>query len=278
MEATVGIDFIQYSLQVYGGMFTSCKTWGEHVDLLKHVISDTLGDFAPILLEGTWHEGDNKIAPYSHSVSIFTVQNVRIANVYWSDKSLDTVLVQHTGQGCQTIPNVLAYVNYVQPRLNRIDLALDVQTDDRPETFYKAYGGRLSKSFEQSRTGETFYIGSRKSDKLCRIYRYNAPHERAHLLRFEMQYRGEYARAIVWHISQNDLQSVIYGAIEAYDLPTEKYLGQPATGLHLGKKKHGDTIAWLDRAVKPAIEKLILSGEFDAYQWMKGIYDGLAAF
>lgn len=274
----IGIDFIQYSLQVYAGMFTSCTTWGEHLALVKHVLQDTLQGHAEQFLCATWGEGDNRIAPYSHSASVIDITNTRIANVYWSDKSLDTVLVQHTGQACKRIENIMAYVDFVQPRLNRLDIALDVQTDDTPERYFKAYTGRLSKSWEESRTGQTFYLGSRKSDKLCRIYRYAPPHERAHLLRFEMQYRGEYARAIAWHIAQEGITAVMHTALAAYDLPLDGLLTDVKEELTLGKKRHGDTIAWLERAVRPALERLIMSGEFDGYNWMKGIYDGINGF
>jgi len=277
---TIGIDFLQYTIQVYGGLFQNCTEWSHHIDILRDVILNTMSDFAGMFLNANWQEGDNHIAPYSHSMAVFLPNGVRLANVYWSDKSINTVLVQHTGQGCQKIPNILAYVYHVQSRLNRIDVCLDVLTEEKPEVYFAEYKGKLAVGWENTPTGQTLYLGSRHSEKMWRIYRYLPPHERAHLLRFEGQYRGEYARSIAWHISQSNVQDVLYTELRKLKLaPLEKYLSVSVAGsVHVGKKKHGNTLAWLERSVKPAIQKLVREGEIDAYAWINKLMDEIDAF
>lgn len=271
VKVSVGIDFLQYTLEVGPRTFGGAER-SEDWDMMKRVLQECLEQWSDMYEEKSWRVGDNRLSPYSHSISLFhNVTGIRFANLYYSNKNIDTVLVQHTGQGCAQIFNILPLLDYVQPRIGRLDVAIDVETEERPQAYYDAYKGGLSKAFEVSPSGETFYLGSRKSDKFMRIYRYNAPHERAHLLRFEIQYKREFARAAAWHITQNGIRAFAMSALSEYPLPTEHITEGEYDPFFIARKSQGDTILWLDKQVRPAILKLVRSGEFDARAWIEDV-------
>lgn len=271
VKVSVGIDFLQYTLEVPARTFGGVER-GEDWDMMRRVLQECLGEWSEMYEEKAWRVGDNRLSPYSHSISLFhNVTGIRFANIYYSNKGIDTVLVQHTGQGCAQIFNILPLLDYIQPRLGRLDVAIDVETDERPQAYYDAYKGNLSKAFEVSPTGETFYLGSRKSDKFMRIYRYNAPHERAHLLRFEIQYKREFARAAAWHILKSGMRDFALSALSEYPLPTQHIVEGSEESFYIARKSQGDTILWLDKQVRPAILKLVRSGEFDALAWIEDV-------
>jgi Putative phage replication protein RstA len=235
--------------------------------MVTDVLADYLHEFSSLYEEAVWQIGDNTLAPYNHSISLRR-DNVRFANIYYSSRSsINTVLVQHTGQGCAQIAqltDILTFLNVVQPRVGRLDVAVDVETDERPELYYNAYSGGLSRAFEISPSGETLYLGSRKSDRFLRIYRYNPPHERAHLLRFEIQYRRRFARAAAWHAARVGLRRFALSALSEYPLPLQHLgLEKLSETLFVSRKLRGNTLNWLQRQVKPAIVSLIRSGELD---------------
>lgn len=274
METTVGIDFLQFSLEVpprtFGGV-ERVEDWAR----MQDVLHECLAQWASMYTDKEWRIGDAKLTPYNQSIAIFDpVTKLRFANLFFSSKNVDTVLVQHTGQGCAQIPRIVQFIDFVQPRIGRLDVCMDVETQERPKAFYDAYKGNLSVEYQSSPTGETFYLGSKKSDKLLRIYRYNAPHERSALLRFEMQYRREFARAAAWHIVQSGLRPFAMSAIGEYPLPTEHILEAGEGRFFIARKSYGDTITWLERQVKPAIIKLVKSGEFDARAWLEEVLNG----
>lgn len=278
VNVSVGIDFLQFTLEVPPRTFGGVER-GEDWQKMTDVLQETMAQWSELYEGMKWRVGDNRLSPYSHSISLFhPVTGIRFANIYYSAKNIDTVLIQHTGQGCSQIPDIIALLDFVQPRIGRLDVAIDVENEEKPSSYYDAYKGTLSKGFEQSPSGETFYLGSRKSDKLMRIYRYNAPHERAHLLRFEIQYRREFSRAAAWHIVQAGIREFALAALSEYPLPTEHITQGSDETFFIARKSKGDTLLWLEKQVKPAIIKLIESGEFDARQWIEELYNDCDGF
>lgn len=79
---------------------------------------------------------------------------------------------------------------------SRLDLCTDISTDTRPSEFVASMASKraYARSQHVSISGETQYIGSPSSDRMCRVYRYAEPHPRAAFLRVEVQLRSLYAR------------------------------------------------------------------------------------
>lgn len=86
--------------------------------------------------------------------------------------------------------------------VTRIDLAADLEHDITPFDFVAA--GRSARQRSLSRVdsdkGQTVYIGSPKSDRRLRVYRYAPPHPRARFIRVECMLRDELARLSLIHI------------------------------------------------------------------------------
>lgn len=274
VQVGVSIDFLQHSIEVEPRAFGGVDM-GQDFVKLADVLYTSYPGIEELFESKRWSVSTAHLSPYSHAALLSDIKSkLQFANVFFSSRNINTILIQHTGQGCDQIPHIVDYIQLVQPRVGRIDVAIDVVCDEQPEAYYAAYGGKLSKAFESSPTGQTFYLGSRKSDKFMRIYRYAPPHERAHLLRFEIQYRREFARAAAWHITQRGMRDFALAALAEYGLDTEHITGSTEETFIVARRKHGDTLRWLDSAVRPAILKLVEAGELDARAWIEDVLNG----
>jgi len=105
-------------------------------------------------------------------------------------------------------------------RAARIDAAIDIFTKTTPEDFVsKGHAARFKDSVAniKSLTGETFYVGSRKSDRCARVYRYHAPHPRAHLLRVEAEYKHDDAKALATLVAKRGQLAAIASAHAVFE-------------------------------------------------------------
>lgn len=97
-------------------------------------------------------------------------------------------------------------------RASRVDCAIDIRTTTTPENFVgTGHAERFKDSTGniKSKTGDTYYVGSRKSDRCARVYRYAAPHPRSGLLRVEAEYKGKAARELAKLLaSEGELEAV----------------------------------------------------------------------
>lgn len=109
-----------------------------------------------------------------------------------------------SGEGCEAAHKqkaLRAIVAAFKTKITRIDFAVDMECDTAPSEFVAACSRpRDTYSHIVSATGETCYVGSMKSPRYARVYRYAAGHERGHLLRAEHVFRGHDARvfAALW--------------------------------------------------------------------------------
>jgi hypothetical protein len=145
--------------------------------------------------------------------------------------------------------------------LTRLDIALDIETATMPADIYKAgWGDRWeTHSFVDSPTGQTLYVGSPKSDRMCRVYKYAEPHERAHLLRFEYVLRRREAKKALRFMQDNqliDLLGILQNIFgwkhpEACQYTIDDRLPKlPNDRASIG------SLLWLAKQVLPAIERL----------------------
>ena len=187
--------------------------------------------------------------------------------IYYSDNpKVNHVLIEISGQGMQQLRDVgedynvcmKAYLDAIN--ITRVDVAVDLETDTRPEDFTQHIAKRWTDvTRRKSETGETVYIGSMKSDRYCRVYRYEPPHERAHLLRVEMVHRKKYGREVMnqW-LQQHPRDEFAAMCANPYGFQHHDWQ------LHSDDKirsyrtdtKMSATTLWLQKSVIPAILKV----------------------
>lgn len=211
----------------------------------------------------------------------------------------DTALIEVSGAGlaqmtAQEIGNYMHTVgnigvdsehDFMFLRFVRIDLANDYDLDLSPTQILERIGvnTRLStRASMNSASGKTEYIGSRKSDKFFRVYRYEQPHPRAGFPRIELQSNKRIADNIAWDIIKNrdasDLVEVIAGIMNGYMRKTfnsPELIQDMATTLDVQlsgmKKNNADTLRWFYVAVVPALRKLIADNEISLIDIVEAI-------
>ena len=131
--------------------------------------------------------------------------------------------------------------------------------------------GRMrSRTHISSDTGETVYIGSRKSEQFVRIYRYSQPHPRAHLLRVEYVARKKTAKAIAAKVLTDDLSSIYSWVVGKFSLPDAVGSDYAASdvSLEVYHKDTSKTMLWLIKSVAPAMRRLIASGDLNLAEFI----------
>lgn len=242
---------------------------------LKARVRDAVLALSPALeahlgFERDWYVGTAR-APFrsvwqrvDNSVTIFASVNLPYA------------LIEMSGQACQELQrdglmdDTLAIVH---DRLTRIDIACDIECDILPVEFaekrdtekFKSYGHVVSAS------GETYYVGSRTSDRYARVYRYNEPHERARFLRVEHVVKAKQAKLAGWMYVDRGLPALVAALGETFKWRHD--LWQPTeTGEKLKawrpERHQGKTMFWLNSQVAPALIKLARAGDINIDAWI----------
>lgn len=146
-------------------------------------------------------------------------------------------------------------------RCTRVDFAVDIETGVQPSefTFYRHEEAFKSTSFIKSETGETVYIGSRKSERMARVYRYYLPHPRANLLRVEAEYKGDAAKEACKAIVERSLTEVTLSAHLPFGWHHPVWDVGDVEVSKIAARKYDDeganTLRWLMLTVAPAIKK-----------------------
>lgn len=157
-------------------------------------------------------------------------------------------------------------------RATRIDLAVDMETEVSPEEFALERGEDRFKSSGVfiSPTGTTVYVGSRRGERMARVYRYTPPHPRAHLLRAEVELKGEAARIACDALTNMSLTEVALsahlpfswkhkvwdtGEVMVSKLPARKYDHEGA-----------GTLKWIHDIVFPSLKKAHADGLLNVWQ------------
>lgn len=193
-----------------------------------------------------------------------------------------TVLYELSGRGCEglvTREDQQTFAHILMERFTRIDYAVDIRCETDPMEFCdnSEPGHFRSRSDIRSDTGTTCYVGSPKSGRFARIYRYNPPHPRADLLRCEFVFRGKLARAFARDLcSTLDQQELVarlgntYGFLHPVWQPgvetDEKVLAPHSS------KKEQDTVRWLYKQVVPAMRRMLKSGALNMTDFLEVVY------
>lgn len=262
------LDWLSFTLEVN-------TEWGDHPtqwlpeEVLRYVNNRTGLKIAPktfVPERGRW--------PYDVSA---VDRGIR---VFWTPGSLE-VLIEISGEGCERLNDsgkLEALVGGVIDQVSRIDIATDIQTDTDPRDFVAERTNKRHKSHETSvsSTGITCYVGSRRSDRFARVYRYSAPHPRSSLLRIEQVYRGQQARALgrTWLEHGNDETAARAGNQYGWaHLDWTPKSSEKVTAWRPDRTTHKQ-MHWYQTQVLPALRKMVLAGHLTPEQLLEDIKRG----
>jgi len=192
------------------------------------------------------------------------VNGQNTCHIYFSHKR-PHILVEISGQGCAALGyRVFDLVLSVEQLITRIDIAVDVECQNSPKEILDSLpaGRWRSTGHIISDTGETVYIGSQKSDRFARVYRYNEPHPRAKYMRYEMVYRREQAKVIAKSINLVGLKDTAAAAGNSFSWlhGTWQLRSDDTITAYRPERNKAKTERWFYRTVVPSIAKMLQEG------------------
>jgi len=213
---------------------------------------------------GEWDKQERSRAPYTDA---WTLKNAGVT--LFASPSLTHCCVEISGSGCERLieqGSMQDVLQSVHERVTRIDIASDIETDTRPQEFVsKMNHERMRASgYQTSDSGETCYIGSQKSERYARVYRYNTPHPRSHLLRIEHVFRKDYAKVVAQQCLEAGVNAVARASGKAFGWAHQDWDIDGDTDVLLSivepERNAGKTVFWLVNSVAPVFRKLCENG------------------
>jgi len=164
---------------------------------------------------------------------------------------------------------MLPTIKAMNERTTRLDLAVDFPDGVTPADFVagkKENRFRVTQTNDED-TGLTQYVGSRKSDRFARVYRFNAPHPRAGVLRVEHVLRGRYSKILSTGLITSSIAEQVAILGNTFGWTHESWKPETVTDGKLRAKRHdkddASTLRWLIKAVAPSLAKSHNSGLID---------------
>lgn len=194
------------------------------------------------------------------------------------------VYVELSGKACDCLEaaNILSVlIEGTKAKCSRIDFAVDFITDVTPEEFSSARNTVRWKycSHITGASGTTDYIGSRTGERMARVYRYNPPHPRSHMLRIEAEYKGDAAKAIVKELENMSLEQVCKAAHAPFGWCHELWYQNSAEAVKIPYSAHSPdnaaTVRWLYGVVAASVRKAIVEGLIDWKSFQEMVTLGL---
>lgn len=203
---------------------------------------------------------------------------------------IDHALIEVSGSQCSRLHergDLIDLIAQTHETCTRIDLATDINVghENQVSDFVASgFSARFrSVSDIRSNSGHSYYIGSRKSERMCRIYQYNPPHPRSRMLRVEVELKGDRAKQIALALATNvSVGHCTEFACSPYqflsDMWTRRTGNEELLDLNpiAGKQQSNNTLFWIHAQVVPAIHRLMREGiipkpdpfEPDAIDWL----------
>lgn len=232
---------------------------------LRNGFVDTFGGvLADRVFAGNWQAKERSRAPYQHA---YTDGELGVS--IFASPTLTHFCVEVSGQGCERLIELGAMnevLTSIHERCTRIDIACDIETEVRPMAFVDqlAHGRMRSSGYQKSSTGETVYVGSQKSDRYARVYRYNAPHPRSHLLRVEHVFRRDNAKSVAFQCIGNNMEQVAIASGRAFGWAHPAWITAEDNGCDISaireRGRNGNTVYWLVNQCAPAFKRLVQDG------------------
>jgi hypothetical protein len=206
-----------------------------------------------------------------YAYSVFSPDS--FAAVRWGG-SANHVLVEMPGTACQICRDagfLVGLVSSVADRCTRLDIAVDIPDGGTPEGFISyGYNERfLSHASIISAEGSTEYVGSMKSERYARVYRYNAPHPRAGILRVEHVLRSGYAKSAAEFLAKGGLAQLASMCGNTWGWRSPDWLQDTATEGKLRASRSDrhapGRVRWIHQVVCPALVKAHKEGLIDLH-------------
>jgi len=187
----------------------------------------------------------------------------------YANPKLDHILIEFSGQCCEIMRQrelMGKILEVAAVRGTRIDIACDIETTTTPDEFVgEGHSDRFQTTGRyDSPSGQTVYIGSQKSERFCRVYRYAEPHPRAKLLRVEYVMRRDHAKAVARECRYKSIQSVVRSLGEAYKWASGEWQPEEAEWAEITverpEKARKNAVRWLITQVAPAFQRLVREG------------------
>jgi len=243
--------------------------FGEDNDAYAAAISNGFADMFGLALRSTvfggiWEKQERSRAPYTDA----WVQSEGGITLFASP-NLTHACIEISGQGCEWLisgNHLQEVLGCCKERITRVDVATDIETSTQPAEFVSIVNHERMRAngMQNSETGQTCYVGSKKSDRYARVYRYYPPHPRSHLLRIEHVFRRKYAKAVVQAILDTSLEAVAEAAGKAFGWAHSEWNVQALQSADISivapERGQRSTVTWLVRSVAPAIRRLIADG------------------
>jgi len=255
------IDWLTFTM----GLAYADETADAYANAIAYGFEDMFGlELRATVFGGHWQKQERSRAPYTDAwiqpeggITLFASPN------------LTHCCVEISGQGCERLISqqlLNKLLTCCAARVTRIDIASDIETEIRPVEFVEKVDHERMRTSGHvvSDTGETCYVGSQKSDRYARVYRYNPPHPRANLLRIEHVFRREYAKVVAQQITQSEIESIAVSAGKAFGWshPVWDITALSTVDLSVVKAEAtmGGTVFWLIKSVAPSFRKLVAKG------------------
>lgn len=180
--------------------------------------------------------------------------------------NINHALVEVSGKGCETLREygvLETLIDQVKSRATRVDIAYDILGVSPDEIVSAGYSGRFrTHSRIESDTGVTHYIGSPKSERYARVYKYAEPHPRANLCRIEVVHKKRYAKIMAVAIAEHGLTQAGLSALASYEfnhdaIPRSENDVLATVAIVKGSQQ---TLRWLLVQVAPAFKRLVKDG------------------
>jgi hypothetical protein len=198
-----------------------------------------------------------------------------LGSINWK-RNKPGVLVMIPGKACQALDDVFLMHVCQEYKITRIDIAHDLYNFDPGITPAYIVAKHNAKSFSEahSATGDTYYLGSPKSDAMTRVYMYAPPNPRAGIPRVEHQYRRKAAEQVARQVAKGLIYDVYETRTKALNLAecasattdyTKQRIISPTRTDDDSKKA-----AWILKSVRPTLCRLLKEGIITA----RDLFDG----
>lgn len=188
---------------------------------------------------------------------------------FWASDLMPHFTIEISGRGMADLyetGNENALLLATADLVSRIDLAVDIEGGWSPAQIIDLRQEGREKTFSEfnSGSGVSFYVGSRKSERYSRVYRYNEPHPRSHLTRVEMVFRRDHAKRVANQILEHGLEAVCKKALLDFGWPMLVDTGDWMQAVDLStvrpERNMGGTTRWLITQCAPAFKRLVKEG------------------
>lgn len=214
--------------------------------------------------------GEVKIAPMRYGFD--AGYNIDNHTFIWCNRQ-GLFLVEHTGAGCDILEakgELMPLILTQADNCTRIDIATDILTDTRPSDFANQRTSTKTTAigYQKSDSGETVYVGSRKSDRTCKVYRYDGKHPRAAFLRIEYTYKGKNAAIIANKLKSVSIEEIAVVSGNRYKWQHDCFKSptiDPALEIeaYRPERRQGKTVTWLYSQVIASIVRMSKEGHLD---------------